>query len=89
MRFFLLLFISPLFASNSTSITLMSSANPAVFGNAVTLTATVSPSAATGKVTFYDGVTVLGTRTLSGGQSALTTALLPSGAQSLKAFYAG
>ncbi len=57
-------------ALTSSTTTLGASPNPAVFGAAVTLTATVSPSAATGKVTFYDGVTVLGVATLSSGQAA-------------------
>ncbi len=84
-------------ASDPTTITgpqtatlaLTSYPNPSVFGQAVTLTATVSPAAATGKVTFYDGVTVLGIGTLSGGQATLTTGLLSSGSRSLKAYYGG
>ncbi|SPF40037.1 exported hypothetical protein [Candidatus Sulfopaludibacter sp. SbA4] len=38
----------------------------AQFGGTVTLTATVTPAGATGKVTFYDGTTILGIGTLSG-----------------------
>jgi uncharacterized protein (TIGR03437 family) len=55
----------------------------------MTLTATVSPSAATGKVTIFDGVTIVGIGTLSGGQAAVTTATLPSGVRMLTAYYAG
>ena len=44
----------------ATTTTLAATPNPSVLGQPVTLTATVSPSAATGKVTFYDGTTVLG-----------------------------
>ena len=58
-------------------------------GQAVTLTATVSPSAATGKVTFYDGTTVLGVGTLAGGTATLSTILLPAGSRSLRAYYGG
>jgi hypothetical protein len=72
-----------------TTTTLQSSTNPSNLGQAVTLTTTVSPASATGKVTFYDGVSVLGVGTLSAGKTALTTALLPSGIRSLKAFYGG
>ncbi len=72
-----------------TTTTLVSSPNPSTFGQAVTLTPTVSATAATGKVTFYDGVTILGVRTLPGGQATLTAALLPSGSRSLKAYHAG
>ena len=44
---------------------------------------------ATGKVTFFDGTTLLGTRNLSNGQAVMTTNMLPSDAQSLKAYYSG
>ena len=71
-----------------SSITISSSTNPSIFGQAVTLTATVSPSP-TGIVTFYDGTTVLGTKTLASGKATLTTSLLPSGARFLKAYYGG
>ena len=73
-------------------------ASPSVYGQAVTLTATVkvtSPGAGTptGIVTFKDGSTVLGTGTLSasGGvtTATLVTAKLPVGARSLTAVYAG
>ena len=55
---------------DATTTTVAGAANPAVFGQAVTLTATVavtSPGAGTptGMVTFMDGTTVLGTGTLS------------------------
>jgi uncharacterized repeat protein (TIGR01451 family) len=52
------------------------------------LTATVT-SGATGKVTFYDGVTILGIGTISGGQASITTVMLPSGNRSLRAYYQG
>ena len=76
-------------AATSTTTGLASSANPATYGQAITLTATVSPSAATGKVTFYDGVTVLGTSSLASGVATLTTRLLQAGAHTLRAYYAG
>jgi len=44
---------------------------------------------ATGSVTFYDGISVLGVSTLSGGKAALTTVSLSSGIRSLKVFYSG
>jgi hypothetical protein len=77
------------FASTPTSIGIASSANPSEFGHAVTLTATVSPAAATGKVTFYLGTTILEIETLANGTATLTTSLLPSGSASLKAYYGG
>jgi uncharacterized repeat protein (TIGR01451 family) len=76
------------FVRFSTSTSLSASPNPAVLGHAVTLTAT-APSLVTGKVTFYDGVTVLGAAPVSGGQAAFVTHLLASGARSLRAEYDG
>ncbi|HEY1754605.1 MAG TPA: FG-GAP-like repeat-containing protein [Bryobacteraceae bacterium] len=77
------------FDVQATGVTLVSSANPAVFGAAITLTATVNPPSATGKVTFYDGVTVLGTAALSGGKGALPVELNVTGNRSLVARYLG
>jgi hypothetical protein len=76
------------FVRYASSTSLTASPGAAVLGHAVTLTATVT-SGATGKVTFYDGVTVLGVATLAGAQAALVTYLLPSGARSLHAEYDG
>lgn len=73
----------------SSTITLNSSSNPSLPGQQVTLTAVVSPPLATGKVAFYNDVTVLGSGTISGGQAVLKTGLLPSGKQKLKALYEG
>ena len=66
-----------------TSVSLSATPNPATLGSAVTLTATVT-TGASGKVMFYDGVTVLGVATLSGNQATLATKLLPSGVRSLR-----
>ncbi len=55
-----------------TTTALAAAPNPSTFGQPVTLTATVSPSAATGQVTFYDGTTVLGVGTLAGGTATLS-----------------
>ena len=72
-----------------TTLSLASSPNSSTFGAAVTLTATVTPSAAVGYVTFYDGTTVLGSKALSGGKATLSTILLPAGVSVLHAYYAG
>ncbi len=53
--------------SNPSTITLVSSANPSVYGHAVTFTASVSPTTATGKVTFYSGASILETEPLVAG----------------------
>jgi len=68
---------------------LTSSPNPATYGKTVTLTAVVSPVAASGKVTFYDGSTVAGIKTLTAGQASLGMTLPISGDHQLKAFYQG
>jgi hypothetical protein len=78
-----------LIAGQATATTLTSSANPSTYGQSVILTATVSPSSATGIVTFYDGTTILGTKALAGGSAALTINLPASGVRSLTAIYSG
>ncbi len=74
--------------------TLGSSANPAVYGDSVTLTATVAVTGgtATGTVTFKDGANTLGTATLDGsGQATFTTNKLSAAGspRSLTAVYGG
>ena len=58
-------------------------------GASVTLTANVTPSGATGLITFYDGTTVLGDASLGSGQATLKSVFLAAGARSLHAYYAG
>src|SRR5947209_5293178 len=78
-----------LYGATSTTVTLSSSPNPSTFGQKVTITAQVSSTAPTGKVTFFDGVTILGIAGVSGGQASLTTTMLSSGVRLLTAYYAG
>ena len=73
----------------STITNLSAAANPATVGQATVLTATVSPSAATGTVTFMDGTTTLGTATLSGGTATYSATFSTAGTRSLTAVYAG
>jgi hypothetical protein len=79
----------------TTSTALVSSANPAVVGQPVTLTATVSADllgsgTPTGTVTFWDGATALGTGTLNGGgQASYTTSALAAGTHLITASYGG
>ncbi len=78
--------------ANPTAVSLVSSANPAIAGQPVTLTATAAGSYAmpTGTVTFLDGTSSLGTATLnSSGTATFTTASLSAGSHSLTASYAG
>jgi len=78
-----------------TTTALGASAASAVYGQQVTLTATVTavpPSGGTptgGTVTFMDGSTALGTATLVAGTATLTTTALAVGAHSLSAVYGG
>jgi hypothetical protein len=55
----------------------------------VTLTATISPTAATGTITFYDGTTSLGTGALSSGTATLATTFTTTGSHSITADYGG
>jgi hypothetical protein len=71
------------------TINLSSSLNPSRYGQAITFTAAVSPSSATGTVAFYDGQTLLETVPLVNGRATLTTNLLLSGPHSMKAYYGG
>jgi len=75
-------------ALTPSTITLIASPNASQFGQAVILTATVT-AGATGKVTFYDDVTVLGVAKLAAGQATLTSAALPSGGTMLRTYYNG
>src|SRR5579862_820337 len=75
-------------AQIASSVSLKSLSNPANYGQSVTLVATVT-SGATGKVTFYDGTTVLGVSTVSADSASLSTILLPPGNSSFHAYYSG
>jgi hypothetical protein len=76
-------------ASSATS--LASSLNPATYGQSVTFTAKVSSSAGTpsGTVTFKDGATTLGARTLSGGNATFSSSTLNTGSHNITAVYGG
>src|SRR5262249_10255596 len=78
----------------STSTSLASSPSPSVTGQAVTLTATVSPQlpavgAPGGTVTFNDGTTPLGTVTLVNGSASLVLSTLAAATHSITAVYSG
>jgi hypothetical protein len=75
-----------------TTTTLSSSANPSVYGQPLTFTATVTAASGTptGTVSFNDYRTnTLATRTLSGGQVSYINATLAAGAHSITAVYNG
>ncbi len=77
----------------STTTTVASNLNPATFGQSVTFTVTVQPSAGgtpTGTVTLMDGTTSLGSSSLSsGGNAQFTVGGLSAGAHSVTAGYSG
>jgi Big-like domain-containing protein len=73
----------------STTTVLTSSPNPSKHGQTVTFTATITPSTATGTVSFFDGSTLLGTGTLSGGKATFATSRLSVGTHSITANYGG
>jgi predicted thioesterase len=79
--------------ADTTTTKLASGLNPSVYGENVTLTATVTAAhggSVAGSVTFYNGANKLGTQTLnSSNQATFSTAELAGGSDSLKAVYAG
>ncbi len=81
--------VSVLLGVGTTTTSLTSSVNPTNFGQSTALTATVSPSTATGTVTFKDGATTIGSATLSSGTATLSISSLTSGSHSLTAEYGG
>src|SRR5580704_9005049 len=74
-------------AQAAVTVSIAASPNPSVYGAPVNLAATVTPPEATGRVTFYDGATVLGIGVLAGGQASLSTSMLASGNRNLRAHY--
>ena len=74
-----------------TATTVVSSLNPATNGETVTFTAAVSPLGATGKVTFKDGATTIGTGSISisTGIATFSSALLASGSHGISVVYGG
>ncbi|MEP7137144.1 MAG: MBG domain-containing protein, partial [Chloroflexota bacterium] len=72
-----------------TTITLVSDTNPSLAGQLVTFTATVTPAAATGTVTFYDGSTAIGSGALAGGVATFSTSALSSSSHNITAVYGG
>ncbi len=73
----------------NTATSLSASPNPVALDRSVTLTAVMTPAAATGKVSFYDATNVIGSATIQNGKAVFTTNLLPGGKQSIFARYQG
>ena len=73
----------------TAAVTVGSSLNPSVFGQAVTLTVSVAPAGATGSIQFMDGAAALGTTPLTNGAATLITPSLAAGSHSITAVYSG
>src|ERR1019366_6376850 len=73
----------------NTTVTLASSANPSAYGASVKFTATVTPTTATGTVTFTDGSATLGTGTIGAGKATFSISTLAVGSNSITASYGG
>ncbi len=83
------LFSRGLYATPGTLLALNVSSNPTAYGQPVTLSATVTPSSASGTVTFFDGSTPLGISALSNGVASFAARGLSAGAHSFWAYYPG
>ena len=83
--------------NKATSAVLVTAADASVFGQSITLTATVSTTdvgaanaaALTGTVNFFNGATLLGTGTIASGVATFTTSSLSVGSHSITAVYGG
>ncbi|HET7399652.1 MAG TPA: S8 family serine peptidase [Intrasporangium sp.] len=73
----------------TSTTTLSTTAFSFPFGGRPILTATVSPSIATGTVSFKDNGTVLGTAPVSGGKAVLRVGPQPRGSHTMTAVYNG
>ena len=82
----LLLLLGLAAVAAASTVTLQSSQGSPNLGQTVTFTATAPPSA-TGAVTFFDGVNILGIGQLANGQATLRTSLLAAGTHSIVAAY--
>jgi YVTN family beta-propeller protein len=83
--------VNPSTANTASTTSLTVAPSPATFGQAVSLTVTVTGNGGTptGSVTFVDGSTTIGTATLSGGAASFSATALGGGAHSLTAIYGG
>ena len=77
-------------ANPAVSLALAAGTNPSTYGTALTFTATIAPTSATGTVTFFDGATAISAAVpVSGGSASFITSALSAGAHSITAQYSG
>ncbi|MGB8007890.1 MAG: Ig-like domain repeat protein [Terriglobales bacterium] len=83
--------VSVLLHAYSTTTAVVSALNPSIFGQSVTLTASVSASFGipSGTVEFLDGSNGLGSGTLANGSTAISVSSLAVGSHSITAAYQG
>ena len=74
---------------SNTSLTLSAPAPTSIAGTPITLTANLTPTSATGTITFADGNAILAQLPLAAGQAAFTTSTLALGPHALTAIYSG
>jgi hypothetical protein len=72
-----------------TALSLTSSSNPSVVGQAVTFTASIGATNATGTMTVYDGATSVGSASVRSSQTVFSTSGLSVGSHSITAVYSG
>jgi hypothetical protein len=84
---------TPALTATTTTLTPVPTPNPSIFGEPVTLSASVTSTGGTPPsgetVTFMSGTAALGTAALSSGTASLTTTALPVGTDSITAVYGG
>ena len=73
----------------ATTLSVVQLTDPAITGQPVTLSATVTPSAATGTVEFFEGAISLGSAALSGGQATIAATFSSNGPHDIHAVYSG
>ncbi len=75
---------------SSVALSLSSGSTPSNLGSTLTFTASVTGTAPTGNVAFYDGTTLLGNSTLNSSfQASFTSSTLAIGSHTITAKYAG
>ena len=84
---------TPALTATTTTLSPVPTPNPSLFGEPVTLSATVASSGGAPpdgeNVTFMSGTTTLGTAQLTSGVASFTTTALPVGTDSITAVYGG
>lgn len=80
-----------LFVTGNTPDTVVLQIAPSslFIGDSATLTANISPAEATGTVTFFDGTSLVGSASVTGGTASFVDPLIAAGSHSLTAVYSG